>query len=64
MTSVFSWQNSISLFPASFGTPRTNLPVIPGVSGLPTFAFQSPIMTKASFLGDGGRWHALAGALE
>ena len=28
--------------PASFCTPRPNLPVIPGVSWLPTFAFQSP----------------------
>ena len=51
MTSVFSWQNSISLFPASFRTPRPNLPVIPGVSWLPTFVFQSPIMTRTSFLG-------------
>ena len=38
MTSVFSWQNSISLCPASFCTPRPNLPVIPVVSWLPTFA--------------------------
>ena len=29
MTSVFSWQNSISLCPASFYTPRLNLPVTP-----------------------------------
>ena len=46
MTSAFSWQNSISLFPASFGIPRPNLPVTPGVSSLPTFAFQSPIMKR------------------
>ena len=32
MTSAFSWQNSISLFPASFHGPRPNLPVPPGVS--------------------------------
>ena len=32
MTSAFSWQNSISLCPASFHTPRPNLPVTPGVS--------------------------------
>ena len=44
MTSVFSWQNSVSLCSASFCTPRPNLPVTPGVSWLPTFAFQSPIM--------------------
>ena len=29
MTSAFSWQNSISLYPASFCTPRPNLPVTP-----------------------------------
>ena len=27
MTSAFSWQNSISLHPASFCTPRPNLPL-------------------------------------
>ena len=30
-------------------TPRSNLPVIPGISWLPTFAFQSPIMKRTSF---------------
>ena len=50
MTSAFSWQNSISLCPASFRIPRPNMPVTPGVSWLPTFAFQSPIM-KRTFLG-------------
>ena len=49
MTSAFSWQNSISLCPASFRTPRPNLPVPAGVSQLPTFAFQSPIMKKTFF---------------
>ena len=44
MTSAFSWQNSISLCPASFRTPRPNVPVTPGVPWLLTFAFQSPIM--------------------
>ena len=44
MTSAFYWKNSIRLFPASFYIPRPNLPVTPGVSWLPTFAFQSPIM--------------------
>ena len=47
--SVFSWQNSISFCPTSFSTP--NLPVTPGVSWLPTFAFQSPIMRRTSFFG-------------
>jgi len=51
MTTAFSWQNSISLCPASFCIPRTNLPVTPGVSWLPTFAFQSPIVKRTSFLG-------------
>ena len=55
MTSAFSWQNSISLCPASFRTPRPNLPVTPGVSWLPTFAFQSPIMKRISFLGVSSR---------
>ena len=50
MASVFSWQNSISLCSASFCTPRPNLPVTPGISWLPTFAFQSPIMKRTSFL--------------
>ena len=51
MTSAFSWQNSISLCPASFRIPRPNLPVTPGVSWLPTSAFQSPIMKRTSFFG-------------
>ena len=42
--------NSISLCPASFCTPRPNLPLFPGVSWLPTFVFQSPIMKRTSFL--------------
>ena len=41
MTTAFSCQNSISLCPASFCTSRPNLPVTPGFSSLPTFAFQS-----------------------
>ena len=55
MTSVFPWQNSISLCPASFCTPRPNLPVTPGISWLPTFAFQPPIMKRTSFLGVSSR---------
>ena len=50
-TSVFSWQNSIGLCPASFCTPRPNFPVTPGVSWLPTFTFQSPVMKRTSFFG-------------
>ena len=51
MKSAFSWQNSISLCPASFCIPRPNLPVTKGASWLPTFAFQSPIMKRTFFLG-------------
>ena len=50
MTSAFSWQNSISLCTASFHIPRPNLPVTPGVSRLPTFAFLSTIMKKTPVL--------------
>ena len=49
MTSVFSWQNSMSLCPASFCTPRPNLPVTLSVFWLPTLAFQSPITKRVSF---------------
>ena len=41
---VRSLGKTLSLCPASFCTPRPNLPVTPGVSWLPTFAFQSPIV--------------------
>ena len=50
MTSAFSWQNSGSLCPASFCTPRSNLPFTPGISWLPNFAFQSHMMKRDSFL--------------
>ena len=55
MTSVFSWQNFISLCPDSFFIPRPNLPVTPVISCLSTFAFQSPIMKGTSFLGVSSR---------
>ena len=55
MTSAFSWQNSVSLCPASFCTPRPNLPVTLGISWLPTFAFQSLIMKGTSFWGVSSR---------
>ena len=55
MASAFSWQNSVSLWPASFCTPRPNVPVTPGISWIPTFAFHSPIMKRASFLGISSR---------
>ena len=34
MTSAFSWQNSVSLCPASFCTRRPNLPATPSISWL------------------------------
>ena len=49
ITSAFSWQNSVSLCPASFCTPRPNFLVT--ISWPPSFAFQSPIMKRTSFLG-------------
>ena len=58
MTSAFSWKNSITLCPASFCTPY--LPVTPGVSWLATFAFQSPIMKRASFGGVSSRISSVA----
>ena len=57
MTSAFSWQNSVSLCPVSFCTPRPNLPVTPGVSCLPTFAFITIfiVMKRTSFGGVNSR---------
>ena len=40
----------LRLCPASFRIPRPNLPVTPGVSWLPTFTFQSPVMKRTYFL--------------
>ena len=51
MTSVFSWQNTITLRPGSFCTPKPILSVTPGLSWLPTFAFQSPVMKRISLGG-------------
>ena len=39
----------VSLCPASFCTPRPNLPVSPGISWLYPFVFWSPIMKRTSF---------------
>ena len=44
------FQNSVSLCPASFCTPSPNLPIAPGISWLPTFAFQPPMMKSTCFL--------------
>ena len=36
MTSVFSWQNSVSLCPASFGTPRQTIQYHSKPTDIPT----------------------------
>ena len=48
MTIAYSWQHFVSLCPASFCTPRPNLPITPDISWLPTFAFQSTMMKRTS----------------
>ena len=47
MTSVFSWQNSISFCPASFCTPRPNLENIVVATGLERSVFV-PIPKKGN----------------
>ena len=49
MTSGFSWQNSVRLCPASFCTPRPNLPVTPGISWHLTF-HSSPLEWKGHLI--------------
>ena len=44
---VLSLGKTLSFCPASFYTPRANLPFTPCISWLPTFAFQSPIMRSS-----------------
>ena len=46
---VHSLGKTVSLCPASFCTPRPNLPVTPGISWLPTFVFQSPMMKRTFY---------------
>ena len=49
---VRSLGNSLLAFDLlHFFTARLNLTVLPGISWLPTFSFQSPIMKRTSFLG-------------
>ena len=47
---VCSLDETVNLCPDSFCTPRPNLPVTPGFSWLPTFAFQSSVIKRKSFL--------------
>ena len=55
MTIMLSWPNSFSLCPTSFYIPRPKLPVTPGISSLPPFTFNSPLMKNTSFLGVSSR---------
>ena len=47
---AFSCQNSVSFCPALFCAPRPSKTLTWGISWLPTFAFQSSMMKRASFL--------------
>ena len=49
MISVLSWQNSVNLCPVSFCTQRPHLLVTSGISWLPTFVFQFPMINSTSF---------------
>ena len=49
MTSAFSWQNCVSLWPASFCTPRSNLPVTPGYLLTTYFCIPVPYNEKGIF---------------
>ena len=51
MTSAFSWQNSISLCPASFCIPRPNLPVFPRCFLTSYFCIPVPFNEKDIFWG-------------
>ena len=59
---VYSLGKTVSLCPATFCTPRPKLSVTPGISWLPTFAFQSPMMKRTSFLGVSSRRSSSAAA--
>ena len=52
---VCSFDKTVSLCPASFCTPNSNLPVILNISWFPTFAFQSSLMKRTSFFGVNSR---------
>ena len=59
MTSAFSWQNSVILCPASFCTPRPNLPVTPGISGRRQW-HPTPVLLS----GKSHRWRSLVGCSQ
>jgi len=47
---VHSLSKTANFCPASFCIPKPNLPVTPGISWFPIFAFQFPLMKRTSFL--------------
>ena len=47
---VCSVGKTVRICSALFCTSRWNLPIIPGISWLPSFAFQYPMMKRTSFL--------------
>ena len=49
MTNAFSWKNSISLYPASFCTPKPNFPVTPGYLLTSYFCIPVPYDEKDIF---------------
>ena len=53
MTSLFSWQNVVSLSPLSLASPNPCLPMVLSFPWLstPTFAFRSPMMSNTSWDG-------------
>ena len=51
MTSVFSWQNSVSLCPAFFFYFQTKFACYSRQLLTSYFSFQSPVMQRTSFLG-------------
>ena len=59
MTSAFSWQNSISLCPASFHTPRQNLPVTPGVLEKAMAPHSSTLAWKIPWTAEPGRLQSM-----
>ena len=54
MTSAFSWQNSVSLCPASFCTPKPNLPVTPVMA-----THSSTLAWKISWAEEPGRLQSM-----
>ena len=52
---LFSWQNSVSLCPTSFCTPRSNLPVTPGYLWTSYICIPIPVMKRTYIFGVSSR---------